>query len=446
MKRVRKLLFNSISIIFCISIGPILSGQVDIEWSTVIDEFDDSGGSTVRQTTDGGYIAVGTVHLAPRHPVWLLKIDPDGNVEWSKTIGRGGFDGGHDVQQTIDGGYVIIGGDNDLWLIKTDANGDTLWTRTYESQYWSSAIKQTLDGGYIITNGTKLLRTDMNGDSLWTRTYDGKCYAHEITSDGGFIIVGSVYSGEDYDTDVWLAKINPEGDTMWTRTFKESGEEGSNFVQQTEDGGYIVAAIRNWYPYGSHEGYLIKIDSIGNTQWTSVDTLYISMIVNELEDGSYLLLGELYESPWYHVCLTKVDNNGHKIWTKHSEQEFKCSFNAGQATNDGGFILIGDIEAGGGNGNLCLAKVGYNVTSAYEKTDRLHLSILPNPTSSIINIGIDHPEVYTIHVYSSNGHLLYSERSKKSNHQIDLSSFHRGIYFITLSSNDFLTTKKIIKL
>ena len=132
---------------------------------------------------------------------------------WWRTYGGTDIDRGWSVQQTTDGGYVIAGyeGYEDVYLIKTNASGDSLWTRTYggTSLDLGFAVQQTSDGGYIIAGytasfgaGTRdvyLIKTDASGDTLWTRTYGG---AHDDegqsvqqTDDGGYIIAGYTFSG-----------------------------------------------------------------------------------------------------------------------------------------------------------------------------------------------------------------------------------------------------------
>jgi hypothetical protein len=142
-------------------------------------------------------------------------------------------DEGFSVQQTSDSGYVVAGyknsGNYDVYLVKTNASGDTLWTRTYGGTYEDEAlsVQQTSDRGYILA---------------------GKTNSFEV--------------GGNYD--VYLVRTNASGDTLWTRTYGGSDDERGNFVQQTSDGGYIIAGYTNSFGAGSYDVYLIKTDAYGN--------------------------------------------------------------------------------------------------------------------------------------------------------------------------------------
>jgi len=76
----------------------------------------------------------------------------------------------------------------------------------------------------------------------------------------------------------------------------------------------------------------------------------------------------------------------------------------------------------------------------------LGIRIYPNPTSSLITIETGLLGLYKIEITSLNGQLLFSYEMDETSHQLDLSSFQGGVYFITVRSKDFVTTRKIIKL
>jgi len=100
----------------------------------------------------------------------------------------------------------------------------------------------------------------------WWRTYGGTNYDHgysvQQTTDGGYIIAG--YTSSFGGSDVYLIKTNAAGDTLWTRT--HGGRQGSRgySVQQTSDGGYIITGYTFSFGAGLYDVYLIKTDSLGN--------------------------------------------------------------------------------------------------------------------------------------------------------------------------------------
>ena len=213
----------------------------------------------------------------------LRKENAHPNVEWIKTFGGKDWDGGHSVRQTTDGGYIIIGGteyfgagSSDVYLIKTDSAGNMLWNKTFGGpgfdQGWS--VQQTTDGGYIIT-GNKgystgdsdlyLVKTDSAGNMLWNKTFGGSGsdigWSIQQTNDGGYIIAGATYSFGAVSGDVYLVKTDIAGNMLWSKTFGGSGWDVGESVQQTDDGGYIIAG--NLQSFGeSSDVYLIKLTDL----------------------------------------------------------------------------------------------------------------------------------------------------------------------------------------
>ena len=76
----------------------------------------------------------------------------------------------------------------------------------------------------------------------------------------------------------------------------------------------------------------------------------------------------------------------------------------------------------------------------------VRVKIYPNPTNYLLNIETEKPNSYSIEIKSTNGQLIYSSTIVGTTHQLDLSYFQKGVYFITIRSKDFITTRKIIKL
>jgi len=74
------------------------------------------------------------------------------------------------------------------------------------------------------------------------------------------------------------------------------------------------------------------------------------------------------------------------------------------------------------------------------------LSIFPNPVNDHLTVESNIPGIQIIEISSLNGQSLFSRKTEGSFHQINLSSFEKGLYFITIRSRDYIRTEKFIKL
>ena len=194
----------------------------------------------------------------------LLVVPEISYAGWTRTYGGEADDGGYCVRQTSDGDYIVSGysySSNSLWILKTDEYGDTLWTR--DSVDWrigiGYSVAETSDGGWIVTGYVApfrdgkhhlyLIKLDSDGQVLWTRgdwewinePVGGVGYSVQETSDGGYIIAGATSPWFGEIEDLWLIKTDSEGDTLWTRIYGGEGPDCGCSVREASDGGYIVA-------------------------------------------------------------------------------------------------------------------------------------------------------------------------------------------------------------
>lgn len=407
-----------ISILFIVFLSTALFAQgPDTLWTKTIKGSGDDWANSIQQTTDGGYVIVGTTHYPESvdRDVWLIKTDANGDTLWTKLFGGSDWDEGKSVQETRDGGYIIVGhtrsfgaGGDDVWLIKTDSNGDSLWTRFFGGSYYDvgRSVQQTFDDGYIITGYTEssnsgtnadlwLIKTDAGGDTMWTKSFGG-IYGDEgnsvhQTTDGGYIITGltnRIFFQISYQSELWLIKTDANGDTLWTRSFiGSSGVDEGYSVQRTVDGGYIAVGGKNipyggWYLRGGTnmslpvesgidtDVWLIKTDANGDTLWTKAfgDSLInIGYGVKPTLDGEYIITG-VKQQPvgTYDVLLLKTDVNGKIIWSKTFGDSLNDVGNSVQPTGDGGYVVAGSFESIGGDGydaDAWLIKVAPDITS-----------------------------------------------------------------------------------
>jgi len=244
-----------------------LTSSGDIEWQRTYGGSDSHNYPyTFQITSDGGYIVAGGARSISTADMdgWVLKLTSSGDIEWKRTYGGGSVDRALSIQQTEDAGYIVAGwtdsfgaGSADGWILKLTSSGDIEWQRTYGGSEWDSVgnIQEISSGGYIVSGSTEsfgaggsdlwILKLTSSGDIEWQRTYGGmfgdSARSIQQTSDGGYIIAGSTGSFGAGGTDNWILKLTSSGDIEWQRTYGGSEGEYADSIQETGDGGYIVA-------------------------------------------------------------------------------------------------------------------------------------------------------------------------------------------------------------
>jgi hypothetical protein len=179
---------------------------------------------TVIETNDRGFAVAGSW----KNDFWFAKLDSNGNLQWSQTYAYGETSDLHHVSsmaRTKDGGYVLAGtgywqasSGFVPWLIKLDSQGHEQWSLPYGDipNNGFSSVVQTDDEGYALTESDTavLVRTDAFGNEQWNLAYAdtnvGNYRSSTLvqTKDGGYVLVGTVYTVSN--NDVWLTKISPE--------------------------------------------------------------------------------------------------------------------------------------------------------------------------------------------------------------------------------------------
>lgn len=204
-------------------------------------------------------------------------------IQWQKSLGGSLRDYGKSIHQTQDGGYIIAGssesnngdvtgnqGAFDCWIVKLDLSGNIQWQKTYGGTNGDGAnsIQQTQDGGYIFAGGSSsingevtgnhsysdywVVKIDPSGNIQWQKSLGGYGYDEatsvQQTSDGGYIVAGQSMStdtmgdvtGNHGFYDYWIVKLNPSGNIQWQKNFGGSSYEYAGSIKQTLDNGYIM--------------------------------------------------------------------------------------------------------------------------------------------------------------------------------------------------------------
>src|SRR2546427_382394 len=224
---------------------------------------------TIWQSSDGGFIVAGTGQIScfgcfGMFGEWVVKLDPLGNISWQKLFSLGISNYASSVRQTSDGGFVVAGrvkgccspGNADNWdalIFKLNATGGLVWQKTYGGPDYDEArsIQLTSDGGFIVAGAASgwgahgpcylfpcthdwVFKLDSVGNVIWQKAYGGSvsenAYAVGLTSDGGYIVVGTTSSPGG----AWIFKLDAMGNIVWE---KGGASSATSSVQQTSDGG-----------------------------------------------------------------------------------------------------------------------------------------------------------------------------------------------------------------
>jgi Secretion system C-terminal sorting domain len=223
-------------------------------------------------TADSGCIAVGQNITGAFASTYIMacRIAANGDSLWMKAFPGTGADNAFDVAVTSDDGCIIAGSygtnNNDAYLVRLDSSGNVLWTKQYgtatgiEKAY---CALQTADAGFLAgivsPTGSVLYKLNPSGDTVWTKPLPLGPWDIRPVSGGRYIIAGVV------GLDAALTLVDSLGNPIWTRTYGGSQSEVARAAQQTSDGGFIFAGVTNSFGAGGADFYVAKTDSQGLT-------------------------------------------------------------------------------------------------------------------------------------------------------------------------------------
>jgi hypothetical protein len=294
-------------------------------------------------------------------------------IEWEKTYGSIMVDWGRCVQQTSDGGFIITGAyDRNVYspwwgyvyLLKTDSDGNFEWDKKYGIYQYDNLgqyVQETSDGGYIVAGFTGytyhidayILKTDSLGNLAWSRiigTFDDsdESLGVQETSDGGYILAGWTGSYGSGCSDAWLIKLNSDGEEEWNKTFGGSVLDGGDSVKQTLDGGFIITGRTDSFCSGGNgDAWLVKTDMYGDELWNrSYGGHYLDYgrSVLQTSDSGYIFCGSTssFGAGSHDAWLVRTDMFGNELWNKTFGGSAWDQANSVVETSDGGYFLTGD--------------------------------------------------------------------------------------------------------
>jgi hypothetical protein len=323
--------------------------------------------------------------------ICLAAVLPDGVAHsqvttFIKWFGGPKYDAGFCAQPLNDGGFILVGTTltltnswNDVFAVRTDCAGDTVWTRAIGGSADDAGLSvcQTSDGGFAIagikasrppdTVSVYIVKLDSAGTLAWGKRlrHSMKDYAYSIceTRDSGLAIAGVMGSGPHGRSDGWLIKTNRFGDTLWTKTYGGTGDDGLQNILRLSDDGFLLCGYTNSSGAGSFDHYVIMTNALGDTLWTRTyggpdyETAWSAEVVDDsgfIIGGSVLRGAPPTQASWF--SLVRIGENGDTLWTRTINGASPESPASVQHTRDGGFAFVGTTLQPGQHTDALLVK------------------------------------------------------------------------------------------
>lgn len=421
-----------------------------IDWQKTYGGSNHDRSYSIDQTADGGYVVAG--HTASNNgdvsgnhgdlDCWVLKLSSLGAIEWQKTLGGSDWDEAWSVRQTTDGGYIVAGrtrsndgdvsgnhGAFDFWVTKLDNLGAIEWQKCLggSADDYGYSVRQAMDGGYIVAGETASLDGDVTG----------------------------LHGGSDY----WVVKLDVVGSIAWQKTYGSPSFDSPNEIYPTHDGGYVIVGLvsgNNGDVTGHHGGFdywVVKLDELGKIQWQKSlggsDRDY-GQSVQQTSDGGYVIAGFTYSTDGdvigndgvVDIWVVQLTSEGEIRWQKAlggtgGERAYSV-----QQTTDGGFVLVGftqsnngDVSGFQGVQDYWVVKLSPEPVSTEEVLTRSEsLEIFPNPAYQSVFLKIPAAEeALSVRTYDSFGREMMRQTISKDA-TVEVSSLPKGVFLVVVTS------------
>ncbi len=304
-------------------------------------------------TQDGGLVVVGSTDSFQDEEGdgWIVALQGDGQVRWQRTYGGDEDDGLLDIRQTPDGGFVAVGWTRsfgaeqaDVWILRLDEEGQVLWSKVYGGpgmeQAWSVALVG--DGGFLVAGGTTsfgaggadfwVLRLDAQGEPVWQRTYggprdDGGGGTYEefvvralVDREGHYVLASETASFGAGETDIWVIQLRPDGSIRWQKAYGGPEEETTWSLVELADGGYLVPGVTvSFAPDASGDLWALRLEPDGAIRWQKAYGLPAlwdeALSAGATRDGGVVIGGYLDEGTDWDGTLLRLDGDG-QLWAR----------------------------------------------------------------------------------------------------------------------------------
>ncbi len=249
----------------------------------------------------------------------------------------------------------------------------------------------TSDGGYLVAgsmlstttyqSSACLLKTNAGGDSVWSKIFtpsgSSGLMCVQSTSDGGYVACGS--HGDLVNSDVYIVKTDAGGNTQWEKSYGGSYLDNAYWIEQTTDGGYIVSGSYITVLLGYRQAYVLRLDALGDTLWTRVfnglagGDYSEAFAIQQSDNGNFVMCGNyvLSSLSGHSVFMQELDAAGNPVWIKNWVHDtYGQNGYSLCKTPDGGFAFCADKPNTTGSFDYWLIKTDSSGTEQWQKQYR----------------------------------------------------------------------------
>ncbi len=311
---------------------------------------------------------------------------------WTRTYGGNYNDQVTSITRAHDSGYVIASYMNssssqgyESELRKLSTSGENIWERTFAGtgDDLCYSVQHASDGcfflgGFTTSSGAGdadfwVLKVDSLGDSLWSKTIGGSaremCYSVLPQADGGCVSAGVTYSFGGDSSNVWIVKLDSNGDSLWSNALGGNGTDVCRSVINTQDGGFFLSGYSDSYGNGGYDIAVWKTDLLGQLEWSTTVDYPGDAVCNsalQLHNSGYVILG-IFDSAG--VGITRIVQLSSSGAIERTRSFNGCRGKVIDNTLDGGFVIAGYVHTPGiQQSDFCLLRLDANFDSLWFRT------------------------------------------------------------------------------
>lgn len=390
---------------------------------------------------------------------WLILINGNGKLVISKCFGGSGSDQFFDMVKTSDGGLLLAGqsasddgdltgaaphGSNEVWLLKLDASANVQWSKCFggTGADFCRSVIQTTDGNFVAA-----------------------CYSR--SADGDF----AEHYGPDYNSDVWVIKVDPSGNLLWSTLLGGSDDDYADDLLEDNEGNIWMGGQTNSDDYDivvKHPGtdvWVVKLTADGTKLHSSCfggnDADIFEGGLIQLDNNHLLISGSSLSTDvtnskgGYDVWLANFDIDGNYI-SDYSYGGSGADFATDIELLPGNQVVLsgrthsvnGDVTGLHGDFDQWFIRFNSVLKQQWPIEQESDFAAYPVPAGDKIYIRFPAEFEFTesaVRIFSTSGKFFPVQGLMMSDKSIAIASLFPGIYFVFLNDGKYSATIKFVK-